>query len=210
MSESFRVVLAEDESAVAASVAGQLQAMGHRVIGEAGTGEEAVKLAAECRPDVIVMDIRMPDCDGIEAARRIAEQTPTPVVFLTGYFDSELLAGATAAGGLAYLLKPASSEQLAAALELARTRFAEITDLKDHIARLNEALEARKLVARAKGILMAHHGISENEAHKRMQREASRANRKLVDLARAIISAQPFMPDKGSADAERPRGAARS
>jgi response regulator NasT len=204
MSDGLRVVLAEDEPAVAASVVEQLRALGHRVVGEAGTGDAAVRLAAEQRPDVVIMDIRMPDCDGIEAARRIAEESAIPVVFLSGHFDEELLAGVTAAGGLAYLLKPATSDQLQAALELARTRFAEMEDLKEHIARLNRALEVRKLVARAKGVLMQRHGITEQEAHRRMQQEASRANLKLVELARAIISAEPLIAADSTANG-RPR-----
>lgn len=194
----LRVLLAEDETAVAATVARQLQALGHQVIGEATTGVEAVSLAARLRPDLILMDIRMPDCDGIEAARLIAEGCPTAVVFLTGHFDEELVAGVAASGGLAYLLKPATSEQLQAALELASARFAEMADMREQIARLNQALEARKLVARAKGVLMQRHGLTEQEAHRRMQQEASRSNVKLVELARVILAAEQFIgPDGG-------------
>jgi response regulator NasT len=126
------------------------------------------------------------------------------VVFLTGHFDEELLAGAVASGGLAYLLKPASSDQLQAALELACTRFAEMADMREQIARLNEALEARKLVARAKGILMQRHGLTEQEAHRRMQQEASRSNLKLVELARVILAAEQFI---GAGDGEGDRSA---
>jgi len=205
----LRVLLAEDESAVAASVAEQLQALGHQVIGEAATGVEAVSLAARTRPDVILMDIRMPDCDGIEAARRIAESSPAAVVFLTGHFDEELVAGVAASGGLAYLLKPATSEQLQAALELAHARFAEMDDMREQIARLNEALEARKLLARAKGVLMQRHGVSEQEAHRRMQQEASRSNLKLVELARVILAAEQFIgagDGAGDRSAQAPQG----
>lgn len=199
MSQGLRVVLAEDEPAVAAAIVEQLRALGHRVVGKAATGEEAVRLAAEQRPDVIVMDIRMPDCDGIEAARRIAESCPAPVVFLTGYFDEELVAGAVASGGLAYLLKPAVSAQLGAALDLAHTRFHEMKDMKDHIARLNRALEARKLVARAKGILMQRCGLTEHEAHRRMQQEASRSNVKLAELANSILAAEAVVAQSSGA-----------
>jgi response regulator NasT len=191
--KGLRVLLAEDESAVAASLAAQLEALGHRVVGEAGTGEEAVRLAMEARPDVVVMDIKMPDGDGIEAARRIAEQSPVPVVFLSGHFDEGLLAGVAESGGLAYLLKPATADQLQAALGLARQRFGEMKALREQVSRLGEALEARKLVARAKGLLMQRHGLSEEEAHRRMQKEASRTNRRLVDLARAVLAAGTFV-----------------
>ncbi|MCJ7823026.1 MAG: response regulator [Armatimonadetes bacterium] len=191
----LRILLAEDEPAVAASVVEQLRALGHEIVGEAATGQEAVSLAAQTEPDVVVMDIVMPDGDGIEAARRIAEQSPTPVVFLSGHFDEELLEGVVAAGGLAYLLKPATSGQLQAALTLARERFREMKDLRDQARRLEQALEARKLVTRAKGLLMQRHGLTEEEAHRRMQKEASRSNMKLVQLARAILAAEPFVGD---------------
>jgi response regulator NasT len=196
---ALKVLLAEDEPAVAASIEQQIRALGHEVIAEATTGSEAVRLAAQKRPDVIVMDIKMPDCDGIEAARQIAEQSPLPIVFLTGHFEEEFLAGAAASGGLAYLLKPATSEQLQAALTLAYTRFAEMRDLKQQVVRLEKALEVRKLVSQAKGLLMARHGLSEEEAHRRMQKEASRSNQKLVDLARAVLATEPLLATRNGA-----------
>lgn len=199
----LRIVLVEDEPAVAASVMEQLQGLGHQVVGEAGTAREAVRLVEEMRPDLVIMDIRLPDEDGIEAARRIAERSPTPVVFLSGHFDEELLAGVVEAGGLAYLLKPATSDQLQAALVLARERFSEMKDLRVQVARLDQALESRKLVARAKGVLMERHGLSEEEAHRRMQKEASRSNTKLVDLARAILTAGTLLSPGASGQRDR-------
>ncbi len=192
----LRILLAEDEPAVAASIGEQLKALGHEIVGEAATGKEAIDLAAQGKPDVVVMDIMMPDGDGIEAARQIAEQSPTPVVFLSGHFDEELLEGVVASGGLAYLLKPATSDQLQAALTLAQERFREMEDLGAQVRRLERALEARKLVTRAKGLLMQRHGLSEEEAHRRMQKEASRSNTKLVDLARAILTAERFVGEE--------------
>lgn len=197
MTSKLRILLAEDEGAVAASLARQLRGLGHEVVGEAATGEQAVQMAADTRPDVVVMDIRMPDGDGIEAARRIAESTPTPVLFLTGHYDESLLQGAVESGGLAYLLKPATSEQLQAALALARSRFSEMSDLRDQVSRLGQALETRKVVARAKGLLMKRHGLSEEEAHRRMQKEASRSNTRLADLAQAILDAGQFVGSGG-------------
>ncbi|MFB3880007.1 MAG: ANTAR domain-containing response regulator [Armatimonadota bacterium] len=193
MGGGLRLVLAEDEPAVAAAVGEQLRALGHRLVGEAGTGEEAVRLAAAERPDAIVMDICMPDCDGIEAAARIARTCPTPVVFLTGHFDEELVAGAAASGGMAYLLKPATSAQLRAALELAHTRFHEMVDMKEQVTRLHRALEDRKLVSRAKGVLMERHGLTEGDAHRRLQQEASRSNVKLAEVARSILAAEAVL-----------------
>ncbi|UCC69284.1 MAG: response regulator [Armatimonadota bacterium] len=193
---ALRILLAEDEPAVAASVEQELRALGHEIVGEAATGKEAVSLAAQTEPDLVVMDIMMPDGDGIEAARQIAERSPTPVVFLSGYFDEDLLQGVVASGGLAYLLKPATSDQLQAALTLAQERFRQMEDLRDQVRRLEQALEARKLITRAKGLVMQRHGLTEEEAHRRMQKEASRSNMKLVDLARAILAAEPFVGEE--------------
>lgn len=197
MVENLRILIADDETAVAAALAGQLKALGHCVVGEAGTGREAVRLAAEMRPDVVVMDIRMPDGDGIEAAKRMADSAPVPVLFLSGHFDQDLLEGVVESGGLAYLMKPATSEQLQAALALVRKRFAEMTDLRDQVSRLGEALEARKLIGRAKGLLMDRQGLTEEEAHRQMQKEASRSNTRLVDLAKAILAAGRFVGGAG-------------
>ena len=194
--KALRILLAEDDPAVAASVEQELRALGHEIVGEAATGKEAVSLAAQIEPDLVVMDIMMPDGDGIEAARQIAERSPTPVVFLSGYFDEDLLEGVVASGGLAYLLKPATSDQLQAALTLAQEQFRQMKDLRDQARRLEQALEARKLVTRAKGLLMQRHCLTEEEAHRRMQKEASRSNMKLVDLARAILAAEPFVGEE--------------
>jgi len=192
-SPEFRVLLAEDEASVAASVAAQLRALGHQVVAEAATGQEAVALAERTKPDIAILDIRMPDGDGMDAARRIVERQPLPVVFLTGHFDERLVAEAVESGGFAYLLKPVTTDQLQAALVLARQRFEEVAGLRDQAARLSQALEARKLVSRAKGLLMERHGLSEEEAHRRMQKEASRSNTRLVEVARAILAARAFM-----------------
>jgi AmiR/NasT family two-component response regulator len=192
----LKILLAEDDPAVAAAVQEQLRALGHEIVAEATTGRQAAELAAQIKPDVVVMDIVMPDGDGIEAARRIAEQSPAPVVFLSGHFDEDLLDGVVASGGFAYLLKPATSEQLQAALVLARERFRQMKDLGDQVRQLEHALAARKLITRAKGLLMERHGLTEEEAHRRLQKEASRSNMKLVDLARAILAADPVLGDR--------------
>jgi len=203
----MRILLAEDDSAVAVALMDQLRSLGHEVVGEAATGSQAVRLAEETRPELVVMDIIMPDGDGIEAARQIAEQCPVPVVFLTGHFDEELLSGVVESGGMAYLLKPATADQLQAGITLARARFDEMTDLRGQAARLAEALDARKLITRAKGLLMQRHRLTEEEAHRSMQKEASRGNMKLVDLARAILTADAFV---GNEDAGAGRGEPRT
>lgn len=197
----MRVLIAEDETAVAVALGKQLEELGHTVVGEAANGGEAVRLAADLQPDVIVMDIAMPDMDGIEAAREIARQGPRPVVFLSGFFDQELLQGVAQAGGMAYLLKPATASQLEVALSLAVERFGEMDDLRQQVTQLNEALEARKLVARAKGGLMERYGWTEQEAHRRMQKEASSRNMKLADLARALLTAEAVEASAGDRSA---------
>ena len=205
--KGLRVLVAEDESMVAASLAEQLRGLGHEVVGEAATGREVVRLAAEAKPDVILMDIKMPDCDGIEAAREISQRQPLPVVFLTGHFDQHLLAGAVESGGMAYLLKPAGPEQLQSALSLAKRRFEEMSDLRAQVGNLTEALEIRKLLSRAKGLLMAQHGLTEEEAHRRMQKEASRSNLRLAEVARAILTANALLTQENGASG-RPSEAA--
>jgi len=187
---ALRVMIAEDDTVVATALAQQVESLGHRVVAEAGNGREAVRLAVEVRPQAIIMDIDMPDMDGIEAAREIAQQAPLPVIFLSGFFDQDLLNGVVGAGGMAYLLKPAKAGQLEAALSLAAQRFGEMRDLQTQVERLNEALETRKLVARAKGALMERHGWGEQEAHRHLQKEASRLNMKLADLARAMLAVE--------------------
>jgi response regulator NasT len=127
----------------------------------------------------------------------MADSAPVPVLFLSGHFDQDLLEGVVESGGLAYLMKPATSEQLQAALALVRKRFAEMTDLRDQVSRLGEALEARKLIGRAKGLLMDRQGLTEEEAHRQMQKEASRSNTRLVDLAKAILAAGRFVGGAG-------------
>lgn len=194
----FRILLAEDEAAVAASVGEQLRALGHEVVAEATTGREAVSLATRTKPDLLIMDIKMPGGDGIEAAREIAERCPIPIVFLSGHFDEDLLAGVTASGGLAYLLKPASSDQLQAALALASTRFDEMESLREQAARLQEMLEARKLISRAKGLLMQRHGLTHEDARRHMQKEAVRSSMRLVDFARAILAGDVLQREPGA------------
>lgn len=203
----MRILLAEDDSAVVVALIDQLRSLGHEVVGEAATGRQAVQLAEETRPELVVMDIMMPDGDGIEAARQIAEKCPVPVVFLTGHFDEELLSGVAESGGMAYLLKPATADQLQAGITLARARFDEMADLRGQATRLAEALETRKLITRAKGLLMQRRGLTEEEAHRSMQKEASRGNMKLVDLARAILTADAFV---GNEDAGAGRGEPRT
>lgn len=190
---SMRVLIAEDDTAVAHSLREQLESVGHTALGVARTGAEAVRLSRELRPDVVVMDIKMPELDGLEATRQVLERTPTAVVILTGHPQSELIERATEAGAMAYLVKPVETQELEAALQVARQRFDEAQELRGEVANLQEAMRVRKLVERAKGIIMARLNLTEAEAFRRLQKHARDQNRKLGDVARSIVDADQMM-----------------
>jgi len=190
---SMRVLIAEDDTAVAHGLREQLESVGHTALGVARTGAEAVRLSRELRPDAVVMDIKMPELDGLEATRQVLERTPTAVVILTGHLQPELIERATQAGAMAYLVKPVETQELEAALQVARQRFDEAQELRGEVANLQEAMRARKLVERAKGIIMARLNLTEAEAFRRLQKHARDQNRKLGDVARSIVDADQMM-----------------
>ena len=170
---SRRVVIAEDEALIRLDLAEMLAEEGYDVVGQAGDGEKAVALAEELRPDLVVLDVKMPKLDGITAAQRIAEQRIAPVVILTAFSQRELVERARAAGAMAYLVKPFQKSDLVPAIEIALSRFAELAALEQEVATLNERLETRKIVERAKGQLMSAYGMTEPQAFKWIQRNAS-------------------------------------
>jgi len=188
-----RILIADDEAIRLMSLRTQLLTLGMDVVGEATTGREAVELALKTRPDLAILDIKMPDGDGIEAARAITGAHPIPIIVLTAYADQALVERAAAAGVFAYLVKPVGEEDLLPAILTARARFGEFRELRKEVATLSEALEARKLIERAKGILMDRLRISEAEAFRRMQVQSQRENKRLVEIARAIITAHPML-----------------
>lgn len=189
MKDKLRVVVADDESIRIMSLKSQLQAMGHEVVGEAINGKMAVELVRKLSPDLVIMDIKMPEMDGIQASESIAAENPVPIVLLTAYSEKELAERAANAGIFAYLVKPVSEDDLLPAIILATSRFKEFQELKEGLDSLKEALEARKLVEQAKGILMNRRNLTEAEAFRRMQIQSQNENKKLVDIARAIIMA---------------------
>ncbi|MDR7417102.1 MAG: response regulator [Armatimonadota bacterium] len=193
MSERLRILIADDEAIRLMTLRTQLRSLGFEVVGEATDGEEAVRLAQEREPDVAILDIKMPGLDGISAAQRILQHRPIPIILLTAYSEVELVERALEAGVFAYLVKPVTEEDLLPAILLARKRFEEFRVLQGEVQDLREALEARKLIERAKGILMKRLGISEQEAFRRMQVQSQKENRKLVEIARAIITAHGVM-----------------
>jgi two-component system, response regulator PdtaR len=188
-----RILIADDEAIRLIALRTQLATLGMEVVGEATTGREAVALARETAPDLVILDIKMPEMDGIEAARQITAAGSVPIILLTAYSDQALIERAAAAGVFAYLVKPVAEEDLLPAILTARTRFAEFQELRKEVATLSEALEARKVIERAKGILMDRLRISEAEAFRRMQIQSQRENKRLVEIARAIITAHPML-----------------
>lgn len=185
----LKVLIADDESLRVMSLKNQLEAFGLQVVGETSRGDEAVALAHQLKPDLAILDIKMPGLDGIEAAKAITAENPIPIILLTAFSESDLVSRADAAGVMAYLIKPVGDENLLPAITLAVSRGREFRALQSEVDNLKEALETRKSVERAKGILMERLGLTEAEAFKRMQRRSQDANKKLGEIAQAIILA---------------------
>jgi len=168
----LRVVVAEDESLIRLDLVEMLREEGYDVVGEAADGQQAVELAVELRPDLVIMDVKMPRRDGIDAASEIAEKRIAPVVILTAFSQRELVEKARDAGAMAYLVKPFTKADLMPAVELAASRFGEISALEAEIVDLQDRLETRKLIEKAKGILMESQSLTEPQAFKWIQRAA--------------------------------------
>ncbi len=184
----MRILIAEDETIIRLDVRTLLEKAGHEVVAEARDGEEAVALAAEHDPDLIVMDVRMPHLDGIEAARQISNRRPVPIVMLTAYAEEDLVTRASEAGAFAYLVKPFREVDLLPALNTARARFEELSALREEAAALVEALASRKAVERAKGILMRKDGIDGAEAFRRIRDASQKTGRTMRVVADALVA----------------------
>jgi two-component system, response regulator PdtaR len=187
--ERTRVIIADDESLVRTDLREALTELGYLVVGEVGDGQSAVNMARELDPDVVVMDIKMPGMDGIEAAQVLTQEKIAPVVLLTAYSQKELIDRAKEAGVVGYLVKPFRETDLAPAIELAIARFAEFRTLEQEVDNLAEALETRKKVERAKGILMDQQGMTETEAFRKIQKMSMNTRRPMKEVAEAIILA---------------------
>jgi response regulator NasT len=181
-----RIVVAEDESLIRMDIVETLKDQGFDVVGEAGDGLKAIALAKDLRPDLIVMDIKMPDLDGLSAAEQIAELR-IPVVFLTAFNQQELVARASEVGAMAFLVKPFSPEDLLPAIEIAMSRHQQLTQLESEVSDLTERLETRKLVERAKGVLGVQMGLSEPDAFRWIQKAAMDRRIGMVDVAKTIL-----------------------
>lgn len=182
-----RVVVAEDEAIIRLDLTETLQEEGYEVVGETGRGDEAVALVRELQPDVVILDIKMPGLDGLSAARQVAEERLAAVVILTAFSQRDLIERARDAGALAYLVKPFQRSELVPAIELALGRFSEIKALHEQTATLEERLETRKLVDRAKGLLMDRHGLGEQEAFGFIQKKAMHDRTTMREISRQII-----------------------
>ena len=189
MTDSLRIIVADDEPDVLEHFKECLVALGHQVIAAARNGVELVERCNALHPDLVITDIKMPDLDGIQAAEKIRQQTPVPVILVSAYHDAELIERALADHVLAYLVKPIRKDDLEPAIALAMRRFKEFQALQQQTDDLRQALEDRKVVERAKGILMKRANCDEQAAFTRLQKLASEKNRKMVEIARMIVTA---------------------
>jgi AmiR/NasT family two-component response regulator len=182
-----RIVIAEDEEVTRRDLRETLEGLGYLVVGEARDGQSAISLSRELKPDVVIMDIQMPGLDGIDAARTLTAERIAPVLLLTAYHDRAKIERARDAGVIAYLVKPFREADLEPAIEVALSRFEELRALDEQVERLEESLETRKLVDRAKGILMDMQGLSERDAFRKIQKMSMDTRRSMKDIAQAII-----------------------
>jgi two-component system, response regulator PdtaR len=183
----LRVLVVEDEALIRLDLVEMLSEEGYQVAGEAGDGEQAVELARSLRPDLVIMDVKMPKVDGITAAGTIVEERIAPVVMLTAFSQRDLIEQARDAGAMAYLVKPFARHELVPAIELAVSRFSEKRALEDEVATLTDRLETRKVVDRAKGLLMTRQNMSEPEAFRWIQRTAMDRRTTMKAVAEAVV-----------------------
>jgi response regulator NasT len=185
---SVRILVAEDETIIRLDLRDLLQRAGFDVCAEARDGEEAVALARSEQPDLAIMDVKMPRLDGIEAARRILDERPIPIVMLTAYGQDELVSRAVEAGVFGYLVKPFREQDLLPAIQTARARHEELQSLREEAESLADALAARKAIERAKGLLMAKEGLSEQDAFARLRKASQASGRPLKVIAEAVVA----------------------
>ncbi len=191
--KSFKILIAEDEALEAMGLETMLAHLGHEVVGKAKTGSEAVAMAAKTNPDLAIMDIKMLGMDGLAAAKAILTKTPMPIIILSAFSEEDLVKEANEIGVASYLTKPVMEATLRPAIALAASRFSELQRLRKEVDTLQEALETRKLVERAKGIIMKRQGLSEEEAFKLLQKQSSCRNVKMAQLAGMIVETSDFL-----------------
>jgi two-component system, response regulator PdtaR len=187
--EPLRIVIADDEPIIRLDMKRMLESVGYAVVGEAGDGVTALELARELKPDVVVLDVKMPNMDGLEVAQVLEQEQIAPALIVTAYSDSELINRAKEAGVFAYIVKPFKESDLQPAVEIAVSRYQENIELSKEVADLTDRIETRKLVDRAKGILMDMYNLKEHEAYRRIQTQSMNTRKTMREIAEAIILA---------------------
>ena len=187
--ESLRILIADNESIIRMDLKELLEEAGHEVVGEAADGLKAVELTRKLKPDLVIMDIKMPEMDGIAAAKMISNEKLAPVLLLTAYSQKEIVEKAKDSGVLAYLVKPVKESNLFPAMEIALSRFKEYMEIEQELLDLRNSLETRKILDRAKGMLMDAYNLSEQEAFRRIQQYSMAKRKSIREVAEAIIEA---------------------
>jgi AmiR/NasT family two-component response regulator len=200
MKRSLRIVVADDEREMREYLREILTYLGHEVVGAAADGQELVALCDAQRPELVISDVRMPDMDGIEAAKRLGSSAPVPIILVSAFHDGETIGRAEADHILAYLVKPIKANNLEPAIALVMRRFEQFQDLRREAATLKQALEDRKIIERAKGRLMQQAHLDEAEAYRRLQHAARSMQKKLVDAASLYLSMDDLLFQPGRND----------
>lgn len=188
--EKMRVLIADDDPIILLDLKQMLENLDYEVVAEAGDGQQAVELARETKPDMCILDVKMPGLDGIEAVDILTNEDISPAILLTAYSDKEFVDRAKLAGVFAYLVKPFKPSDLPPAIEVSRSRYEQNRQLNREVSTLQERLEARKMIDRAKGILQEEHKISEAEAYRRIQLQSMNLRKTMREVAEAIITAK--------------------
>ncbi len=191
-SSSMKVLVVEDDTLVGMGLRAHLEKLGHKVIGQAANADEAVRFFRDGKPELVLMDIHLDQADGIELAGKLLQERRIPMIIVSAYSDKELIERAAAAGVFGYLVKPVAVEALAAQIGVAITRFNEQQKLMEENQDLLQTLETRKLVERAKGILMKRLNLQEPDAHRRLQQESQKRRISIADIAKRIIESEEF------------------
>ncbi|MBP2655747.1 MAG: pdtaR [Firmicutes bacterium] len=187
--QALRIVIADNESIIRMDLRELLEEAGHSVVGEASDGIRAIELVRKHKPDLVIMDIKMPEMDGIAAAKVISAEKISPVLLLTAFSQKEIVEKAKDSGVLAYLVKPVKEANLFPAMEIALSRFQEFAELERELDQVKNSLETRKLLDRAKGILMDAYSLTENEAYRRIQQYSMAKRKSIKEVAEAIVNA---------------------
>ena len=190
MPDPLRILIADDEAVIRLGLRSMLEDQGYRVVGEAADGTRALDLVRRLRPDLVFLDIKMPGIDGLQAAQALLTERAVPVIVLTAYADREFVDKAKDAGVLAYLVKPVRESDLRPTVEVALARFREIRALHDDVGSLEDALATRKLIERAKGVLMRRNGLDETAAFAQIQRRARNSRKTMKEIAEEILAQQ--------------------